>query len=52
MYKFSGNVGFAYIRTVADPDLPNQSAQNDFRFSWTFNLDPKAAPDKHICRIS
>lgn len=45
MYKFSGNVGFAYIRTMpADPDLPNQSAQNDFRFSWTFNLDPKAAP--------
>ena len=45
MYQFSGSVGLAWIRTMPrDPDVPDASARNDFRFAWTFNLDQRAAP--------
>ena len=44
-YKFSGSLALGYTRTAAaDPDLPNPKATNDFRVSWNFQLDPKAAP--------
>lgn len=45
MYKFNGNLNFAWIRTQPqDPDLPNAKAVNDFNLSLNFNLDPRAAP--------
>ena len=45
-YKFSGSFAAAYIRSAApDPDLPNTTSTNDFKVNWSFQLDPKAAPN-------
>lgn len=45
MYKYTGSLGFSWMRTMPrDPDLPNVSPRNDFKFNWAFNLDQRAAP--------
>lgn len=45
LYKFQSTLNFGYsYNPPADPDLPNQSGQHNFKIGVNMTLDPKVAP--------